>query len=62
MPPDPFSGAQDDWSQWQPGSTASTPRRLGCRIHRGAGAMHLTPQYLTTLLSVMLAGMQQPGA
>ena len=61
MPPDPFSGAQDDWSQMASGLHGffSALIASGFAEHH---ALHLTTQYLNNLLAVMLSNavVQQP--
>lgn len=54
MPPDPFSGAQDDWSQMAAGLHGFFAAHVAAGFSE-TNAMHLTTQYLNTLLSLMLA-------
>jgi hypothetical protein len=63
MPPDPFSGAQEDWSQIAAGLHGFFSASMAAGFSEGQ-ALHLTSQYLTTLLSVMFANaaaQQAPG-
>jgi hypothetical protein len=64
MPPDPFSGVQDDWSQMASGLHGFFGALAGAGFTEGQ-ALHLTTQYLSTLLSVMFANVaaqqQAPG-
>ncbi len=55
MPPDPFSGAQDDWSQMAAGLHGFFGALVAAGFSEGQ-ALHLTTSYLNMLLSVMLAG------
>ena len=60
MPPDPFSGAQDDWSQMASGLHGFFSALIAAGFAE-PHALHLTTQYLNSLLAVMLsAAAQQP--
>ena len=60
MPPDPFSGTQDDWSQMASGLHGFFSALMAAGFAEGP-ALHLTTQYLNSLLAVMLsAAAQQP--
>ena len=61
MPPDPFSGSPDDWSHLAAGLHGFFSALVAAGFAENV-ALHLTTQYLSTMLAVMLAGMQQPGA
>ena len=63
MPPDPFSGAQDDWSQMASGLHGFFSALIASGFAE-RHALHLTTQYLNSLLAVMLtnAAAQQPEA
>ena len=54
MPPDPFSGVQDDWSQMAAGLHGFFAAHVAAGFSEN-NAMHLTTTYLNTLLSLMLA-------
>jgi hypothetical protein len=61
MPPDPFSGAQEDWSGMASGLHGFFSAAVAAGFAENH-AMHLTTQCLNTMLAVMLANAQpQPG-
>jgi urea transporter len=62
MPPDPFSGQQEDWSQMAAGMHGFYAALMAAGFAEGP-ALHLTTQYLNTLLAVMMANavQQDPG-
>lgn len=61
MPPDPFRAPQADWSQLASGNWDFFSAHLAAGFSENL-ALHLTTQYLNTLLAVMLANaVQQPG-
>ena len=62
MPPDPFSGVQDDWSQVASSIHGFYSALIAAGFAEGPG-LHLTSQYMSSLLSVMFANAaaQQPG-
>jgi hypothetical protein len=53
MPPDPFSGAQDDWSGLASGLHGFFSALMASGFTEGQ-ALHLTAQYQNALLAVMM--------
>ena len=58
LPPDPFSGQQEDWSQMAAGMHGFFGALMASGFTEGQ-ALHLTSNYLNALLSVMLSGAAQ---
>jgi hypothetical protein len=60
MPPDPFSGEQDEWAPMAAGLHGFFTALISAGFTEGP-ALHLTTTYLNTLLAVMMnAAAQEP--